>query len=135
MNIVSIIAPIFVLTAVIIQGVRFAISAYRHRTEIDKLDDSSTKRNFMLHNNEHLAGVLLLLVSGTVMLLTMVLSFIAYNIFGHDKLDVLIVDVMYIASSVYFLSNIWYISHLIKEENGPFKYSEKRYKKNNKPTC
>ena len=111
---------ISVLAYVLVRCVLYFRIAFRH---IRKLKSSGNEyfesEKAIKHTRAHLAGVMLIFCCG--LLLMAGLFFIGIDKFVYDRpVNQHLMNYVFGVSSVYLLSNAWYIKHVQEEEEGKF---------------
>lgn len=92
------------------------VIAEKHRKKILK---KGGRMRDLMHINEHLAGVVLMTFSGLLLLAGLLSGFIDEFIRGIGIQEELY-HFLSASFGVHVLANIWYVSHLKKEEKGYF---------------
>lgn len=108
--------PIITLGILLIHCVHLFFISERHRKHIVKNGSDSVE---LRHNQEHLAGVILMFFCGSLLESGLILIFIDRFIIDAPVSPSLF---NYVSGmmGVYLIANIWYIVHLKKEESGFF---------------
>ncbi len=108
--------PIVVLGIMLTHCAHLFLISRRHRKHI--LENGSDPVD-LRHNQEHLAGVVLMFFCGTLLEIGMVLIFIDLFVIGIAATQNLL-SYMWGMMGTYLIANIWYVTHLKREESGFF---------------